>query len=106
MKNHLVLAKCLLLIAVGMGAALPGGAQVFTNINASFNTNLGGFFLSSAVAADFDADGKMDFLIAGETGSGGFDPVWINVGSNVFSLAVDLNGDGRGAYQGTSAGAD
>ena len=86
-------------------AALPTSAQVFTNANGG----IPGAYLSAVVHGDFDNDGKLDVLLAGEGYFGATTTVWRNLGNGAFADFADLYQDpisNTGVYQGSVAAAD
>ncbi len=84
-SNWLLACGLMLFVTV-----LSARAQLFTNVNA----NLRGVGDSTAVAGDFDADGRMDLLIEGDNNSGPYTTIWRNLANGGFSDYFELAAQG------------
>ena len=63
---------------------------VLTNATSALAPGLPGFDIGTAAWGDFDNDGRMDLIIAGDTGSGRIAQVWRNTGSTLTNATAGI----------------
>ncbi|MGC3958878.1 MAG: VCBS repeat-containing protein [Verrucomicrobiota bacterium] len=62
----------------------------FTNVTASVAPGLPGVFDSSIAWADYDNDGRLDFLLTGNYNGSAFSQLWRNTGSGFTNVTVSV----------------
>jgi len=78
----------------------------FSNVTATVAPALPGVAASSVAWGDYDNDGRLDFLLTGDTGSGRISQVWRNTGSGFANVAATVPPGLPGVNNGSAAWGD